>query len=1048
MIKDEVQAFVVEIDRYGFFRADTDTEYYRYLFAIKGKILTNSETAPSPSILWEALKAYLRGQIISFTSLRKKEHWKELELLEAEIRNLEKEHFKTRSEGLYRALIRKRNQYNVINTYKTEKALLRTRQRYYELGDKGNKLLAWQLKKQISSSLIQKIKKPDNTITCNPKEINNGFQKFYENLYSSECVNTVDKCEKFLSSLSLPKLSLLDQTILEQPLTSNEILQALMTLQSGKAPALDGFTPEFYKKFQSQLMKPLMDMYRHSINNKTLPPTAQEALIALICKPEKDPEIMASYRPISLLSVESKIFAKAIAIRLEKHLSLLIHKDQTGFIRNRSSMNNLRRLFYITSEIRSPKDTPVIASLDAEKAFDRVEWCYMYKVLEHFNFGNYFMNCVKLLYDKPRARVSTNGIISNSFAVGRGTRQGCPLSPLIFALILEPLAQRIREDPNIMGIPIGKSTHKIALYADDILLFLSNPDISLKTLLSLIDDFSSFSGYKINWSKSELLPLSTPDSFTATLCSPFQVQSKIKYLGIITDGTIKNLYKLNYLPLLQKIEKDLVRWTTLPLSLIGRTNVIKMNIFPRLMYLFQSIPIDLPQSFFKKYNKLAARFIWSNKAQRIKRSTLCLPIERGGLGLPDIQLYFWAAQLRPLFYWFRDDEAPSWTQIESDLSHIPYCFNIKTITKCTNNPIITHSLRIWDKINHFLGLGTSLSPLTPIGSNPSLDFVQKDLGFKIWGQKNINKIGDLYDGNTLKSFQQLRDSCQLPATHFYRYLQLRHFIRSQLGGALEKPEISQLESLLTQGTNKKQISKTYNLLIKNNKANINLIKEKWEKDLEIQIEDDHWSSLLTDAHKRFINTRYRICNFKTIHRVYYTPEKISRFKGSTSSFCKRCKTEIGNLLHMFWTCPQLEQWWKDIEHTLKKVLKMELSLSPLIVLLGDYSTLRFKNATKLNEPSIGICGESEHFSIENCGRNLERIEHLLSPDTNIELRSSLAELRMLITANVQADEDRSFSVRCISSGESVYHGIHIISYTLHACRFFSKLLQILFLFKE
>lgn len=266
-----------------------------------------------------------------------------------------------------------------------------------------------------------------------------------------------------------------------------------MSLQYGKAPGIDGFTPEFYKKYQSHLMNTLMDMYRYSIDNKTLPPTTQEALITLICKPEKDPELMGSYRPISLLVVESKIFAKAMATRLEIHLSSLVHKDQTGFVKNRSSMNNLRRLFYITSEAGSSKDTPVIASLDTEKAFHRVEWCYMFKVLEHLNFGNYVINCVRLLYDKPRARVRTNGTVSGSFTIGRGTRQGCPLSPLIFALILEPLAQQIREDPNI----IGNTTHKIALYADDILLFLTNPETSLKALLHLIDCFSSFSGYKI-----------------------------------------------------------------------------------------------------------------------------------------------------------------------------------------------------------------------------------------------------------------------------------------------------------------------------------------------------------------------------------------------------------------------------------------------------------------------------------------------------------------------------------------------------------------------
>ena len=228
-------------------------------------------------------------------------------------------------------------------------------------------------------------------------------------------------------------------------------------------------------------------------------------------------------------------------------------------------------------------------------------------------------------------------------------------------------------------------------------------------------------------------------------------------------------------------------------------------------------------------------------------------------------------------------------------------------------------------------------------SNSSLEFVQKDHGFKVWTQKNIIKLDDLYDGETLMSFQQLKDSYQIPATHFYRYLQLRHFIQSQLGGSLKRPRLSQLESLLTQKINGKHISLTYDLLMANNKANTNLVKEKWEQDLGITIDDDHWSLLLTDAQKGFINARYKICNFKIIHRFYYTPEKISRFKGNTSPHCTRCKTEIGNFLHMTWTCPKLEQWWEAIEHTLKKVLNMELSLSPLIVLLGDYSNLQFNS---------------------------------------------------------------------------------------------------------
>ena len=461
--------------------------------------------------------------------------------------------------------------------------------------------------------------------------------------------------------------------------------------------------------------------------------------------------------------------------------------------------------------------------------------------------------------------MSTNGTVSDAFAIGRGTRQGCPLSPLIFALILEPLAQKIREDDAIKGILIGNNIHKISLHADDIVLFLTHPDTSLKALLNLIDSFSSFSGYKINWGKSEILSLAKTGLSTSLNHPPFQVKPKIKYLGIVTDSNFNNLYKLNYLPLLQNIGKDLARWTSLPLSLMGRVNVIKMNVLPRLVYLFQSIPADLPDSFFSKCNNMVGKFIWCNKVARIKRSTLYLPIERGGLGLPDMQLYYWAAQFRPIFYWFGGTESPSWTQIEShildreDLSHIPYCFNNKNIKKYTEyNPIIIHSIKIWCKVNRYLECKPSLSPLTPIMSNSSLEFVQQDNGFRVWAQKNITKISHLYHCNVLMSFQQLKETYQIPTTHFFRYLQLRHYIKSQLGGSPDKPKLSKLESLLTKEIARKHMSLIYKLLLAHSKANTNLVRRKWESDLGMQFDDDQWFLLFKDAHKDYISVRYKL----------------------------------------------------------------------------------------------------------------------------------------------------------------------------------------------
>ena len=154
------------------------------------------------------------------------------------------------------------------------------------------------------------------------------------------------------------------------------------------------------------------------------------------------------------------MLSKLLARRLEVYLPALIKPDQTGFIRfNRFSHTNVRRILNVIQHANCTQERILCVALDAAKAFDRVEFEYLFEVLQKFGLGPEFIKWIRLLYSAPMARVLVNGIASEAFHLGRGTRQGCPLSPLLFALAIEPLAEAIRCEDNIFGVSLcGTST--------------------------------------------------------------------------------------------------------------------------------------------------------------------------------------------------------------------------------------------------------------------------------------------------------------------------------------------------------------------------------------------------------------------------------------------------------------------------------------------------------------------------------------------------------------------------------------------------------------
>ena len=144
----------------------------------------------------------------------------------------------------------------------------------------------------------------------------------------------------------------------------------------------------------------------------------------------------------------------------------------------------------------------MIISINAEKAFDKIQHPFMIKTRKKMGIEGAYLNIVKAIYDKPTANIILNGEKLKAFPLRSGTRQECPLLPLLFNIVLEVLATAIREENEIKGIQIGKEEVKLSLFADDMILYIENPKDSIKKLLELVSEFSKVAGYKINTQKS------------------------------------------------------------------------------------------------------------------------------------------------------------------------------------------------------------------------------------------------------------------------------------------------------------------------------------------------------------------------------------------------------------------------------------------------------------------------------------------------------------------------------------------------------------------
>ena len=914
------------------------TEYFAF----------NDNETVSPSILWEGARAVMRGNIIAISSRLKKQRMAEQVELESEIKSLETKHQHSKDQKILDLLKETRQKLDNLLTYKTEGILRFTKRKYYEMGNKASRLLAFQLRKTQSNKIVHKIKCPGTEeMLTQPKDIAEAFATYYKVLYKEEVVlNKKEKIRSFFQSVHLTRLTVDEANMITVSITEEEIKEAIDRLKNNKSPGVDGFPGEYYKFFVNEITPVLCRVYNYALTEGNPPGSWLDAIISVIPKDNKNPSLCMSYRPISLLCVDFKILTSIIANRIQRYIGKLIKPDQTGFINNRQGVDNVRRALNLQS-VAAKSDTPsMLLSLDAEKAFDRVDWTFLEQTLSYMGFNDMFVKWIKIFYKNPRSRVRVNGHCSEFFPLGRGTRQGDALSPSLFALSIEPLAELIRNNSLIQGISDGgNDQHKIALFADDILLFIKNPAISIPALLDNLNEYSAVSGYKINTDKSEAMMITGEwPSQLDNLVSFRRPKHGFRYLGVVLTPKTTQLFSANYDKLIKEIKKDLNRWDMLPLSLFGRIESVKMNILPRLLFLFQSLPILIPQATFKLLEKWISAFIWQNRRPRIRLKTLMASKEKGGLNLPNLKLYYWAAQLRAMVAWIVRDPGNRWVSIEQNsipgiaLCTLPF-FNQQFWEKNKiNNVWIKYTLKVWTTIQKQLKGGVALSRAMPIVGN--VEFLPSiwDNAYKRWAENGLYTINQLFDGNVFKSFSQLQDKFALPSSDLFRYLQIRHYITNNTDWNIIKREPTSIEShfiYMSEHTRsmKKQISYIYKKLLIDSQDNTSHIKRQWELELNTVVDDEVWENICSRCHMGVGSQVWKEFDWKVKIRYFRTPLVACVFKDNSTNKCWRNCGMVGDHTHIFWDCPKIQAFWKNVKGELENILETHIPMDPLLFLL-------------------------------------------------------------------------------------------------------------------
>ncbi len=611
--------------------------------------------------------------------------------------------------------------------------------------------------------------------------------------------------------------------------------------------------------------------------------------------------------------------SKSLANRFIKYLPKLINDNQTGYVKGRNISENIRTIADILEYLKDNSQPGILINIDFEKAFDSLNWEFLLATLEKFNFGPSFIHWVEILYKNISSCIINNGHTSGFFKVGRGVRQGDPLSPYLFIMVAEIMASKIRQTEDIKGLIVKEKEHKIMQYADDTSGILKDL-ISAKKFLKIVKEFGQYSGLNLNVEKTEGMWLGSNRFKNTKPLGIVWPDRPLRILGIYFSYNQDACEQLNFIERIDKANRIINMWLSRNLTMYGRCQIIRTFVMSQFMYAASSIAI--PPRVINMINKLIFRFMWRNKKERLKRTVLMNSISNGGMKVPDFQTISDVARLKWISKIQTNSDATWKLILEDYLDKCDIKLNVLLYSNFSTKSlgVATASLPMFYK--ELLKLWSEIGNTVPVNKhdflwyNRDICVKKKSLYYHELFTAGAWYINDLFKNDGTPIPFETWISRGVGRTFLIKWAGLINITRKMRTIQINhnKDEALQL-SILTKGPIMQLNSKLIYYEVLANKIGHTVYVPRISKYIE-NVEDIDWQEVYTKANTVPTDTKTKEFQFRFIHDLLANKYWLCKWHLSDSAICTHCNNVNENeetISHLFWDCSKIGIFWKEFE---------------------------------------------------------------------------------------------------------------------------------------